>query len=242
MQATDNEKKAPVYSIPRHVHFCETGGQVIFLDLRRDKYLAIGPREKAALAGRVAGWQAPAGVPSAPSDDRILESLRQKGLLSSNGAANRDLVRPIVDAPRDELVSDDFELPTVTHGYFGSFLSAVARAVILRRLRSLEEVVEYVRRRKLLEERKDAPVDQATERELLAIFNKLRPWVFSAKDKCLFDSLVLIEFLARYQSFPTWVIGVHTQPFAAHSWVQRAGFVYNGEPTVIRRYTPILAV
>ena len=39
----------PEYYLSRHVHLCLTGDHVVFLDLRRDKYQAIGRAERCAL-------------------------------------------------------------------------------------------------------------------------------------------------------------------------------------------------
>ena len=43
-------------------------------------------------------------------------------------------------------------------------------------------------------------------------------------------------------SFPSWVIGVHTSPFAAHSWLQQLGYLFNGPIDQVPWYTPILVV
>ena len=76
----------------------------------------------------------------------------------------------------------------------------------------------------------------------MASYMRLRPFFFTAHDKCLHDSLTLIRFLARRGMFPAWVIGVRTRPFAAHSWVQSASLVLNDVHEHVRTYTPILVV
>jgi hypothetical protein len=52
----------------------------------------------------------------------------------------------------------------------------------------------------------------------------------------------MIEYLSMYHVFPEWVIGVRTQPFGAHSWVQNGAVVLNDTPERVSSFTPILAV
>ncbi|HVZ34530.1 MAG TPA: lasso peptide biosynthesis B2 protein, partial [Polyangiaceae bacterium] len=59
---------------------------------------------------------------------------------------------------------------------------------------------------------------------------------------CLFDSLVLAEFLRRRGVRATLVIGISTVPFAAHACVQFGDLVLNDTVEKVQGYTPILAV
>jgi hypothetical protein len=54
--------------------------------------------------------------------------------------------------------------------------------------------------------------------------------------------LVLVEFLSIYGLHSTWVVGVQTMPFGAHSWVQIDDCVLNGPVNYVRAFTPILAI
>ena len=76
----------------------------------------------------------------------------------------------------------------------------------------------------------------------IAAYETLRPFVFTARDKCLQDSLALIGFLASEGLFPHWVIGVKTRPFGAHSWVQLGPTVLNDHHDHVRQFVPILVV
>jgi hypothetical protein len=53
---------------------------------------------------------------------------------------------------------------------------------------------------------------------------------------------VLLEYLAWYRIFPTWVFGVQTRPFAAHCWLQHENIVLNDTVEHVTRYTPIMTV
>lgn len=78
--------------------------------------------------------------------------------------------------------------------------------------------------------------------EAVARFDGLRPLAFTAKDKCLFDSLALTIFLRREGFDARWVIGVIARPFQAHAWVQEGSAVLNDLHENVGRFAPILVV
>ena len=78
--------------------------------------------------------------------------------------------------------------------------------------------------------------------EIVSIFDVLRAFTFTARLACLFDSLVLIEYLHQYRIYPLWVIGVRTSPFAAHSWLQYGNQVINGAADFAATFTPVLTL
>jgi len=224
---------------------CETNGQIVFLDLRRDRYLAISFAERASLLGRVRGWreaEVPAHGAYDSASEEALKTMLKHGLLTVDSRRGKAAASPSVEPVHGVLVTDDYDLhiPSVT-GYAARFLIACTRAQLALRLRSLERVVNSVQRRKK-RAWNIAPLSLDRERELVATFLRLRPLAYTARDACLFDSLALLTFLAMHGSFPTWVIGVATTPFAAHSWIQRCGFVFNGDAEYVRQFKPILCV
>ncbi|WP_349770714.1 lasso peptide biosynthesis B2 protein [Steroidobacter cummioxidans] len=52
----------------------------------------------------------------------------------------------------------------------------------------------------------------------------------------------MVEFLARYDVFPTWVFGVRLEPWGAHCWIQHGPFTFNEGVEKAASYTPIMAV
>jgi hypothetical protein len=77
-------------------------------------------------------------------------------------------------------------------------------------------------------------------RDAVAAYLRLRPLMLTAHDRCLHDSLTLLAFLGAEGWRPNWVIGVTTQPFRAHAWVQAGDLVLSDLHENVRRYTPIL--
>jgi hypothetical protein len=79
-------------------------------------------------------------------------------------------------------------------------------------------------------------------RSAVAVYERLRPLLFSARNRCLQDSLALVSFLARERLLARWVVGIKTRPFGAHSWVQCGEIVLNDQHDHVRRFRPILVV
>src|SRR5262249_5417786 len=77
---------------------------------------------------------------------------------------------------------------------------------------------------------------------LLAAFNFVRPLLYTQNDRCLLDSLTLINFLATYGFFPNLVFGINTRPFVAHAWVQDGNNCLNYPADYVRSFSPILVV
>jgi Transglutaminase-like superfamily len=231
-----------------HVRACQSDDQVILLDLRRDKYLAVGGTQMRALAVAVEGW--PRGpiaddvIVTSPSVSALTKRLRLQGLLTDQPAGQERVPQATVPEAIASLdVEDAIEHTTIGPGRLFRFLHSATAAAASLRSRSLLAVVQGVAaRRARLASRLDVPLSLDAARSAVAVYEKLRPLVFTSRDKCLFDSLALINFLAHQGMFPRWVIGVTTHPFAAHAWVQNDGVVINDLHERVRRYMPILVV
>jgi Transglutaminase-like superfamily len=233
------------YFVPNHVHLCVTGNHVVFLDLRRDRYHALGSDGRRVLAAHVVGWPNDETCASSESDAThdLLNALVDRTLLTTNPALGAAFSVPVAAPPTQVLIDDGFARQRRTApGDASRFAIACARAAASLRLCSLERTVHSIQVRK---SRALARVEASTlerDRGMVSTFNRLRPFAFSADTHCLYDSLALLEFLASYGSYPCWVIGVCTNPFAAHSWLQQHERLFNGPIDHVARYTPILVV
>ncbi|MDC6167802.1 lasso peptide biosynthesis B2 protein [Paucibacter sp. XJ19-41] len=130
------------------------------------------------------------------------------------------------------------------------FVRSVATAACWIRCRTLQAIARDIARRRIQlqgsrAERKEATeADEAIEamKPALAAYDALRPFVFTARDECLLDSLALLHFLSHEGLAPRWVLGVRTGPFAAHAWVQEGSTVLNDQHEYVRQFRPILVV
>lgn len=233
-------------SLAPHVRACHADGQVILLDLRRNRYVGVGGRHMSALVQQVQDWPV-APVSSVADADpaatgALMQRLLTQGLLTSHPSSRRK------DSAIQEATSTlDFEgVPTgsiVNAPRVGRFLRSVAVTSLRLRFRSLYGIERTLTAHRA---RHQAALADGASREAMfvvaAAYDTLRPFALTARDKCLQDSLALIDFMASERLFPRWVIGVKTRPFAAHSWVQCGGAVLNDQHEHVRRFRPILVV
>ena len=235
----------PQYRLARHVRACAVDGQVILLDLRQNRYLGVGGTSVDLLAQFIVDWPLDASCASRSDPrekaSRWVDTLRDQTLLAPAGSTPH--VRPALEEALDS-VQNDLGLHTrrVDWRRLTAIARAAAGAAYWLRHHSLAEITDRVTDLKPEREAWHGADHKVELAIAVATFERLRPFVFTAHDRCLHDSLTLTRFLARRSIFPRWVIGVKTRPFAAHSWVQAGHLVLNDLPEHVRRYTPILVV
>ena len=244
------------YLLAPHVYLCVTDDHVVLLDLKRDKYVGVGRAQMRSMQQSVKGWpelQGAAGKEAqeatAPADS-LLSKMLASGMLTTDVARGKEAA-PIA-MPRPQLALGDIDAqqqgdlfdvrPHIRAAHIANFVLACSAARLALRFRSIASVVATAAARKARRAGAVPRLDIRAAQGPVAAYVHLRPLLFTAKDACLFDSLALTNFLARYGVFATWVFGVQTGPFAAHCWVQHGEVVLNDTPDHVRRYTPILAV
>jgi hypothetical protein len=241
------------FGIPPHIHVCVTGTGSVILDVKRDKYLGLGREETELLSGAVTGWPSPLWPTSTRCDadastratNDLCELLVADGVLESAGEAKKARVVAPLRHMKGEWISIGDELEVagrVTLRHIANFLSAYVWARYSLAWRPFSIVVEEVTATKL---RRVPDLHRCHIRRVSAmvdIFRRLRPFAFAAEGHCLLHALTLMRFLSKYQLHPQWVIGVTTQPWGAHSWVQWDNFLLDSNPEKVCGYTPIVMV
>ena len=237
------------YSLADHVHVCVNDEHVVLLDLKRDRYWALEAASTAPLSGLVPGWPVKAlDAPLAGSSDpeqaeQIAAGLLEQGILTDQSVGGKDATPVRIATPVRELLSADGYRSA--HGGAGSasaLLAAALSAKLALRFSPFESVVQrFIRRKRTAGGRARHP-DMERVRERVEVFFRLRVFFFSTRSECLFDSLTLLNFLARYGITADWVFGVQARPFAAHCWVQLDDVVLNDTVEHVSGYTPIMAV
>jgi len=226
------------FFLPLHVHFCCRGDALVFLDLQKDSYTLVNGEASSILRSMCS----PNNVEMLDQKQiDILEELVDVGLLTKNHDAGKHASPTEIGLAMESLL--DTEAPVefrITTVHVWRFIAACTTAVVRLRWNRLEDTVQSVQLRKSCCFPK-APLPFAKARELTAIFNRLRSF-FPRNYLCLYDSLALIEFLARFQLFPTWVFGVKLEPWAAHCWVQEAPFTFNEGAEEAAGYTAVMTI
>lgn len=219
------------FFLPHHVHFCYRGDAVVFLDLRQDDYTLVSGEDAAALRGLSS---------SDPPPRDALKNLLDGGLLTRDRSVGR-AVTPTVDKPASESLFDSENRPAVrvSAARVWNFFMASTLAAAQLRWNRLERTITRVQRRKA--RHAATLIDIGKARELVAVFERLRSF-FPRRYLCLYDSLALVEFLARHGVFPDWMFAIKLEPWGAHCWVQAAGFIFNEDAEEAAGYTPVMVV
>jgi hypothetical protein len=237
------------YFLASDVYGCEIDDGAILLELTAHKYFAIGSPYVHALRHAVPDWPRAAGrndndcLDRNGDAERLLEELTQKGFLTRSGARKKSGVLSVTPAENSFAMANRSELdypigPLDAIRFAMAFLRAT-RDLRLGRLKLI--VNRFDARRASGFAATDTDIQLERVEQLVKIFLRLRPWVYSAKSACLLDSIALMEFLAYYRVTPALVIGVNTKPFAAHAWVQMGSTVLNDTPEHVHEYTPIMS-
>jgi hypothetical protein len=167
--------------------------------------------------------------------------LRRQGWLLELPAASKEATPVELPPPEAELLAGlEGEAVKISMRAVVAFVAASVFAKLALRFWRFEKVIRRVARRK--KAHAAAPLDLARTRQLVETFTRLRAFLFSHREECLYDSLALLEFLARYETFPDWVFGVRARPFVAHCWVQHKDVVVNDTAEYVGAYTPIMVV
>jgi len=231
--------RKPPYLLMPHAYVCARDDYVVLMDTELGKYLAIDGRQSRYLGELIEGWptnsearselQGPATTPPSSSADRIVRQLLHRKLLTEDPSIGKKA------APTTAHLSlQTFPIFTLDRSlrhhlrYLPNFIRACLRANRLYTNICLARVVEHIQSRRRRWGAL-APDAQKLER-LVRAHHHLRPLIYTWQNRCLYDSIVLLEFLALYRIDATWVFGVHTWPWIPHCWVRSGTHLLNDYP------------
>jgi hypothetical protein len=221
------------------VHVCFTEEAAVFLDLKRNKYLGIDAEHIPELRRLIDSED-----PNGENAEALAQALIAQGLLTRTDRVRGER-RVLSLSPAESAVTDLDQTwecaPRVRPQHVLNLFRSYVTAVTLWRLFPLTFTVRRAAARKK-SGRAAARVDISTVRDLIDVFERVRPVFYAAHSRCLVDTITLVEFLSRYSIYPDWVFGVRTRPFEAHTWAQYDGYVLNDHPARTNTYVPILLV
>lgn len=237
---------ASMYYLSEHVYCCRTNDCVYLLDSRSGKYFGIDGETASGLDSLIVNWPLKAATTPAPTVGPEIgttaDLLFNRGLLTTNACATSGMAA-------DRIICSD-ALPftggsssgiRIRPSHLINLVLAWVDALVAFRFYSVERIIRTLKAHRT----KHKPhMNQSlySAEELIRIFRRTRSLLYTARNHCFLDSLVLLSFLRRYGIFPTWVVGVQPRPFAAHSWVQTNNCVLNDMLENVQSFTPILAV
>lgn len=218
------------YRLRNGVHYCVTGDRAIFVDLATGRYFCLS-RDLDVAFRQLHAEQAVCGR----LEDAI-DRLASDGLLVHEAGSEHPHLLP--HPPR-------LTTGTVIQGSGRQTTAIVARALlaqirapILLRTRRLSDILEMVRtRRNRRRGARDA--HHATVRDINAAFDATN-LIFPPFGRCLPRSLAFVLVCNDLNIWPSLVIGVRTNPFVAHCWVQQEHEILQDDSGEAARFTPIL--
>jgi hypothetical protein len=213
------------FRLPDHLGVCEVDGQVLMLDLRRDRYLALD----SGAARAMRRWRdGSARLEEDPELDRLLHS----GMLMTTTLPQLDRWRACA-VPRRSLLDIASLSPRSGLPALPEVAASLWQARILLKRRGLEHAVRQCR----------PAMSVGTTDPLLhvAAFRAARR-LLPTPPNCLADSLALSRFLSRRNVASVMVFGVKLDPFAAHCWLQQDDVILNDAADAVATFTPIMAV
>lgn len=207
----------PIHAVDRHeTAWVAVGDQVIFLDLGRDRYLTLGDIENAVFLAAIGRGELPAWhLPqSLPKPQTWEEPCSDLPVGSEQGLDIAGIAATLWIERRLE-----HRIRTTP---FGELLLGVRTTVEKRAARVVKARPEGL-----------AAIVAGSERARL---------IRSAPDRCVPRSLALVLRCASHGLRAHAVIGVRTQPFAAHCWAQHGPIVLSDPLETVAPFTPILVI
>lgn len=216
------------YHLPEQIHFCEIGGERVFLDLARDRYFSLPPAADAAFS--------------------LLMSDGARGGENSGDIAFLVRAGVLVEAPNGKPIAPTRHPRPTRSAVEGTGISEIpGPAILLETWRLVLSARRTVARRKLpgqlrsfagsSAEIASAPPDGRAD--AIAQFRAARRFV-PIDPNCLYDSLALRQFLRSRCIATTLIIGAKLHPFGAHCWLQDGEEVLNDSLGSARDFEPIL--
>jgi hypothetical protein len=235
-----------MYSLASYAHVCRVIDGAIVLDLRHHRYFGIPEISAKELGHFIADWPLrtdASGTEPTESVHAGLEALINKGLLTED-RTRLSASKPITVELHASV--DYIQLirrpPRLRPRHVCAFLWSLLSVSLQLRVSTLERIAQRITFKTRNDRSALSAVSEDELCDLLMLFRNMVALTYTARDHCLFDSLVLFHFLRRFGVRATWVIGVRSRPFLAHSWVQSVGLVLNDTISHAQDFIPILAL
>jgi hypothetical protein len=248
----DEHRATALYYLTPHVFACLTRGGAVLLNLKRNKYYGLCKTDGIYLASIVFNWPTrevgdptnQSDVPDESGKRRLVQALLDGNILQQSPPYRCDIdcSATSLDGALASIGDEIVEKASVRPTHLATFLFSLLSAAFCLRFLSLHFTVRFVSRRRTRAISTGYTFDSDRVAELIFIFRRLRPYFFVADGHCLLHALTLVNFLSVHREFPCWVMGVKTDPWGAHSWVQHGSYLLDTNPEKVCSYEPILSV
>ena len=227
------------YFLAPHTFAARVDDSIVLLDSRTDDYILIEAR---LVPGFLSFLSPGAHKDIGAADDLtdLMKTLEERGSISAEPREGKPF--ELIQRPRHNLEIPGpmiGAIPRVAAHHVVNMLLALLKTVYLLRICGLASALRYAGR---LKTGNLSGGPRGDPSDLVEIYNRVRPFFYSAKNRCLFNSLSMIIFLSKYGIVPGWWFGVKLKPFEAHCWVEDEQWLYNDQYARTWRYAPIMRV
>lgn len=213
------------------VSWCLSAGRAVFLDLERDRYFCLPPKEDVE-------FRAWARCPDEISNVDVFERLERCGVLTRCDQVGTAISPTTVSVPVRDLSMETEGEATVLDVTRAVVAQKWAEAAIRRR-----PMVSTVKRLEHAHPgRPSGTTDAHADIRRVAAALASAALLVRKSDRCLPRAIAARAMCRRRQLYPLIVFGVRLEPFAAHSWAQWDNSVIVGDLEQVRMFTPILVV
>lgn len=233
------------YKFNNWVHGCLSGGHLILIDTKKDRYIFIDRSELSSVFPYIEQHLAKAPpehcqIKTKDLSEKIINQLLREEIITTDYDNSHALVQCIVDNPVTpfEHIETDNEPKILWHHVIVAAISGFIAHIILRLL-PLSKIIGISQRLNAHYYFSDRKLEKSLH--LARIYRRLRPILVRSRI-CLYDSLAFWLYAVFYGYRPNIIFGVTGDPFDAHCWVQAGGYILNDVPQNIRRYTPIIKI
>lgn len=220
------------FSLDHNLHSCMVNGKVIFLDALVGRYFCLPDRLEGVFVEAARGGQINERGPE-------IREMIGRGLLVVDTPDPKPLL-PDTDPPalyRD--LSDNRSRASLSD--VATAAAAQARAAIVLRTRRFQQILSMLQISRNATQALQPGNDGATAIRFASAL-QATSLLFGSSDRCLNRSLALLQLCYRRGSRPTFVIGVRTDPFVAHCWVQQGDVVLNDRSEHARLFARIFTL
>ena len=239
-----NPESPPPYFFAADAYCCEFDDGAVVLDLRSNTYLGIDAQHLSNLRIRIVNWpdsgrgERKVLCREVSASEGVIADLLSRGILTTSPT-----FRPPCTAigATAALAVPRSSWGKITLTCAAQFFIAYLTVLLRFKRNGVASLIGWLRRHQSSIRSGQSPTGKEIA-DRLASFFRLRPWCYTAQRRCMFDSLVLSTYLTRGMVPCTFVIGVATKPFLAHSWVQIGDSVLNDTAEHVQSFKPILRV
>jgi hypothetical protein len=222
-----------------HTYVAKVESAVILLDSLSDDYILVEPHLALAFIEIISG----ARDPYSPLNGEIAElvrNLERRGSITSDPDSGKPLEIESMFTGNLEVPGPHIAaIPKARGHHVLNVIWGLGAAFYLLNIRGLPGATRHLSGLRVKSRSIKRTADAS---ELVEIYHRVRPFFYSAKDKCLFNSLSMILFLSRYGIVPYWCFGVKLNPFEAHCWAEDEKYLYNDRYSRTWRFTPIMKI